>query len=110
LSQVLINLILNGMDASQALPISHQRVRREARAAVDDKIKIAVTDSRPGVRAEDVRRPFGPCCTTKLQGLGTGLPISRTVVGARGAKRCAGGAGSGGVLMVRDARVRGAGG
>jgi signal transduction histidine kinase len=86
LSQVLLNLIMNGMDAIQTSPGSNRRVVIEARPREHGKIEVAVTDSGPGVPPEVIDKVFDPLYTTKSDGLGMGLPISRTIIEAHGGR------------------------
>ena len=86
LSQVLLNLIMNGMDAIQTAPASNQRVLIEARQREEGRVEVAVTDSGPGVPAEVMGKVFDPFYTTKPSGLGMGLPISRTIIEAHGGR------------------------
>ncbi len=86
LSQVLLNLIMNGMDAIQAAPTTTKRVVIEARPKEAGKVEVAVTDSGPGVPAGVIDKVFDPFYTTKSGGLGMGLPISRTIIEAHGGK------------------------
>ena len=84
LSQVLLNLIMNGMDAMQASPASTKRMVIEAQPREEGKVEVAVTDSGPGVPPEIIGKVFDPFFTTKSGGLGMGLPISRTIIEAHG--------------------------
>ncbi len=97
LSQVLLNLIMNGMDAIQASQSGNKRVVIEARPREEGKVEVAVTDSGPGVPPEVIDKVFDPFYTTKSEGLGMGLPISRTIIEAHGgrlwAERASGGRG-----------------
>jgi signal transduction histidine kinase len=86
LSQVLLNLIMNGMDAMQTTPAISKRVLIEARPRGEGKVEVAVTDSGPGVPAEIIDKVFDPFYTTKSGGLGMGLPISRTIIEAHGGR------------------------
>jgi signal transduction histidine kinase len=86
LSQVLLNLIMNGMDAIQNSPGSNRRVVIEARRREHGKIEVAVTDSGSGVPPEVIGKVFEPLFTTKSDGLGMGLPISRTIIEAHGGR------------------------
>jgi len=86
LSQVLLNLIINGMDALQAAPVSNKRVMIEARPREEGRVEVAVTDSGPGVPPEVIDKVFDPFFTTKSSGLGMGLPISRTIIEAHGGR------------------------
>jgi signal transduction histidine kinase len=97
LSQVLLNLIINGMDALQASPATLKRVVIEAQPREEGRVEVAVTDTGPGVPADVIARVFDPFYTTKSGGLGMGLPISRTIIEAHGgrlwAEHAAGGRG-----------------
>jgi signal transduction histidine kinase len=87
LSQVLLNLIINGMDAIQTSPGSQQRrVIIEARSREQGKVEVAVTDSGPGLPPGVIGKVFDPFYTTKSGGLGIGLPISRTIIEAHGGR------------------------
>jgi two-component system, LuxR family, sensor kinase FixL len=83
LSQVLINLIINAMDAIADLK-SSRRIIIEARSTADQRIKVGVIDTGPGVPAEIIHRVFEPFFTTKSGGMGMGLSVSRTIIEAHG--------------------------
>jgi len=83
LSQVLLNLILNGMEAVHASPGVDRRVLIEARVQMG-QVEMTVRDSGPGVPASDIERIFEPLFSTKPEGLGMGLAICRTIVEAHG--------------------------
>lgn len=86
LSQVLLNLIINSMDATQSCAADVRRVVIGARRSGEGKIEVAVSDSGPRVAPEIVNKVFDPFFTTKLGGMGMGLPISRTIVEAHGGR------------------------
>jgi signal transduction histidine kinase len=79
LSQVLLNLMLNGL---QAMP-EGGTLTLEAKT-LNGKFLIAVTDTGTGITAEDQRRLFDPYFTTKEKGTGLGLAISRRIIEAHG--------------------------
>jgi signal transduction histidine kinase len=101
LSQVLLNLIMNGMDAIQTSPGTNKRVVIEARSREEGGVEVAVTDSGPGVLPEVIDKVFDPFYTTKSGGLGMGLPISRTIIEAHGGRLWAEHAASGRGLTFR---------
>ena len=110
LSQVLLNLIINGMDAMQTCPASSKRVVIEARPREEGRVEVAVTDSGPGLPPGAIDKVFDPFYTTKSGGLGMGLPISRTIIEAHGGRLWAERAPEGSGLTFRFtlARAQGA--
>jgi two-component system sensor kinase FixL len=84
LSQVLLNLVVNAMDAVAGAPAAAQMVTLESRAGDDGEIQICVSDRGPGIPAELARKVFEPFYTTKSSGLGLGLSISRSIAEAHG--------------------------
>lgn len=81
LQQVLLNLILNGCDAMEALP-AHERLLRIATWTEGMVVRLAVTDVGCGLPEGEADRVFQPFFTTKPQGLGIGLAITRAIVEA----------------------------
>ena len=81
LEQVMLNLVMNACDAMSAGGADGRRLRIRTRAR-DGHVKISFLDLGPGFRAEDYEKLFQPFYTTKAQGLGLGLSISRSIVSA----------------------------
>jgi len=78
--QVLLNLLLNAMDAMES---SQTRDLSVAIAPADgDQVKISVADSGSGIAPEIAEQLFQPFVTTKRHGMGIGLSISRAIVEA----------------------------
>ena len=86
LQQVLLNLLLNGMDALAGVTDGERLLTVRARAAGNGFVQVAVRDNGHGIPDDKLGRLFEPFFTTKLQGMGLGLPISRTIVEAHGGK------------------------
>ena len=86
LQQVLLNLILNGMDAMAEVPAEERRLVVRARQADAGTIEVAIADAGRGVPAAKLARLFEPFFTTKPDGMGLGLPISATIIGAHGGR------------------------
>jgi signal transduction histidine kinase len=86
ISQVLLNLVINGMDALESSPSDAKRILIEARAGSHRTVEVVVTDSGPGISPELIERIFDPFFTTKAHGMGMGLPVSRTIVEAHGGR------------------------
>jgi PAS domain S-box-containing protein len=82
LQQVIINLVLNALQAVTSTPIDQRRVGVRADITVDGAVRISVRDSGPGVAADAVGQIFEPFHTTRANGLGLGLSICRTIVEA----------------------------
>jgi signal transduction histidine kinase len=86
LQQVLLNLILNGMDALNGASPEHRRIVVSARVGDAQTVEIAVSDTGHGIAPEKLARVFDPFFTTKPDGMGMGLPISRTIIEAHGGR------------------------
>ena len=82
IQQVLLNLILNGMDALNGTRLEDRRVDVTARLDGAQLIEIAVGDAGHGIPADTLARIFDPFFTTKPNGMGIGLAVSRTIVEA----------------------------
>jgi two-component system sensor kinase FixL len=86
LEQVLLNLILNGMDALNGTPQNDRRMTVCAQFDGPQSIEIAVSDNGSGIPADKLAHIFEPFFTTKPHGMGMGLPISRTIIEAHGGR------------------------
>jgi C4-dicarboxylate-specific signal transduction histidine kinase len=82
LQQVLLNLAVNACEAmSTGDPPGHTLTIRTQRAA-DGGVQLSVSDDGPGIPAASLDKLFQPFFTTKRQGLGLGLSISRSIISA----------------------------
>lgn len=82
--QVILNLVRNAMDAMVEQPVRELTV---STAAVDNQMAmVSVADTGPGVDEAAAARLFQPFVTTKANGMGVGLSISRTIVEAHGGR------------------------
>lgn len=86
LQQVLLNLILNACDAMSGMPVPQRHLLLTVDAKDRHFVHFAVRDGGPGIARELLDRLFEPFVTTKADGLGLGLSISRTIVGAHGGR------------------------
>jgi C4-dicarboxylate-specific signal transduction histidine kinase len=84
LQQVVLNLVLNALEAMRAtLPRARQLAIRTSRAG-ESAVAVSVSDSGTGIDAQAEERLFEPLYTTKPEGLGMGLAIARNIVHAHG--------------------------
>ena len=85
LQQVLINLILN---AIEAMRLSTEQPRKLVirSAKNSDGVLVKVQDSGPGIDPERANRIFEPFFTTKTEGIGMGLSISRSIIESHGGR------------------------
>ena len=86
LQQVLLNLILNGMDALNGASRDDRRVSVTARLDGAENVEIEVDDAGHGIPSGALARVFDPFFTTKPGGMGMGLAISRTIIEAHGGR------------------------
>ena len=82
LQQVVLNLVINAMDAVVQEPIAERRIVIETANRPDGRVSISVSDSGPGIADGMERKIFEPFATTKPHGMGMGLPIARSIVEA----------------------------
>ena len=85
LQQVMLNLMMNACDAMSSGSSDGRRLAIRTRA-VDGAVRISFSDLGTGFHAEDYEKLFQPFYTTKPQGLGLGLSISRSIVAAHGGR------------------------
>jgi signal transduction histidine kinase len=100
LQQVLINLMLNGMEAMESSPEGGRALTVRARRLDAGQVEMAVGDSGPGIPPGDLPRIFDNFYTTKPGGMGMGLSICRRIVEAHGGRIVAENDAGGAVLRV----------
>lgn len=79
LQQVILNLIVNSMDAMAKMPYGRTIIGR-TEVDGDASAVISISDSGPGIPQDKLNDIFDPFFTTKEQGMGIGLSIARTIV------------------------------
>jgi signal transduction histidine kinase len=84
LQQVLLNLILNGMEAMATVPPSRRSLSVRVEETKKGNLLIEVSDQGTGMAPDVAARIFEPFFTTKSNGMGMGLAISQTIIEAHG--------------------------
>jgi two-component system sensor kinase FixL len=86
LQQVLLNLILNGMEAVSESSATNRRITIGTAYDGKDNVEVVVEDSGPGIPSERLALLFDSFFTTKPHGMGLGLSIVRSIVEAHGGR------------------------
>ena len=100
LEQVILNLVVNAIDALAKAATDNRRIKVRT-GLLDDEhtAELSVSDNGPGVRPDVLKQIFEPFFTTKHGGMGMGLAISRTIVEAHGGRLSAENRASGGAIF-----------
>jgi signal transduction histidine kinase len=80
LQQVVLNLVLNGVEAMSKVPPEARRLRVRTATAPGRKVLLEVRDAGIGIAASVMPHLFDPFFTTKTSGMGMGLSIVRSIV------------------------------
>jgi PAS domain S-box-containing protein len=86
LQQVIINLVMNGIEAMQSVTDRQRELVIRSRRDEKQQVLVSVTDCGVGISAEDADRLFNPFFTTKSSGMGMGLSICRSIMEAHGGR------------------------
>jgi len=86
LQQVILNLILNALEAMSEMSEGPRELRISAGTTESGEVLVAVRDSGPGLAPATLARLFTAFYTTKPKGLGLGLSICRTIIEANGGR------------------------
>ena len=84
--QVVLNLVLNAIEAVGMAADGPREVEVRVARDEDNSAKVSVRDTGSGLSAEECERVFAPFVTSKAKGLGMGLAISRSIIQAHGGK------------------------
>jgi PAS domain S-box-containing protein len=86
LQQVIINLVMNGIEAMQSITDRPRELVIRSRQDETHQVLVRVADCGVGISAENVDRLFNPFFTTKSSGMGMGLSICRSIMEAHGGR------------------------
>jgi signal transduction histidine kinase len=86
LQQVILNLVINGIEAMQSVTDRPRELMIRTHQDEARKILVTVRDSGVGIDAENADRLFNAFFTTKSSGMGMGLSICRSIVDAHGGR------------------------
>ncbi len=86
LQQVIINLVMNGAEAMQAVTDRRRALVIQSHRDEADQVVVTVTDSGIGIPAETAARLFDAFFSTKPSGLGIGLSICRSIIADHGGR------------------------
>jgi signal transduction histidine kinase len=81
LQQVILNLVMNGIEAMKDAP-NEKRIVSIRTSRVDKFAELSVSDRGPGIPEDKLKEVFEPFYTSKAEGMGMGLSIARTIVEA----------------------------
>jgi two-component system sensor kinase FixL len=98
MQQVLLNLVRNALDAVVEVPKS-RRISLQTRLNENDTVSLRVLDTGPGLPPHVAEHMFDPFYTTKADGMGVGLSISRTIIEAHGGRLWAEANGGDGAML-----------
>ena len=84
LQQVLLNLVMNAIDAMQSA--QRRALRIETQRSKPDQVMISVEDTGTGIDPSTIDLIFKPLFTTKTQGIGMGLSICRSIIESHGGR------------------------
>jgi PAS domain S-box-containing protein len=82
IQQVLLNLIINALDAVEALPPAERRIIISTRSLKGESAEVSVRDFGTGLPADGREKVFDHFFSTKAEGMGMGLTIARSIVEA----------------------------
>ena len=85
-NRLILNLLINAFDAMKDAPASERKVVVRAKTNGAGTVEISVRDHGIGLTSDELVKIFQPFYTTKREGLGMGLPISRSIIEAHGGR------------------------
>ena len=86
LQQVIINLVMNGIEAMAAVTDAPRKLLVRSHLHEADQVIVAVRDLGSGIDPDNADKLFNPFFTTKPNGMGMGLSICRSIIEAHGGR------------------------
>jgi signal transduction histidine kinase len=84
--QVMLNLIINAIQAMSSVTVGERDFQISTETVEEERVRVGVRDTGPGLSAENLDRLFDPFYTTKPEGMGMGLAICRSIIEACGGR------------------------
>lgn len=86
LQQVMLNLVVNACDAVAEIELGRRTITLRTETTNGRDVRVSISDLGPGIPPGDAERVFEPFVTSKPQGMGLGLSISRSIILAHGGR------------------------
>jgi len=86
LQQVILNLVINAIEAMRDVTVRERKLTIRSAENDDRQVRISFEDTGVGITPETMTRLFEPFFTTRAQGIGIGLAISRSIIEAHGGR------------------------
>ncbi|MNU39771.1 Sensor histidine kinase TmoS [compost metagenome] len=86
LQQVIINLLLNALQALSCIQPRGRRILIQLSTTLNNDVLLCVHDNGPGINAQNFSKLFNPFFTTKSEGMGMGLSICRSIIESHGGR------------------------
>jgi signal transduction histidine kinase len=100
LQQVILNLVMNSMDAIGSAQRGERSIIGRTRLVDASSVEVSIEDSGPGIALDKLKQIFEPFFTTKASGMGMGLSIARTILESHGGQIWAQNLSSGGAVIT----------
>jgi len=81
-----VNLIRNAIDAMSETPSGQRQITVSTRMPEGGQAEVTVSDAGKGLAQDELEQVFDAFFSTKQEGMGMGLPISRSIIEAHGGK------------------------
>ncbi|MBK9349134.1 MAG: GHKL domain-containing protein [Sulfuritalea sp.] len=99
IEQVIVNLVRNAIEAMTEVVPSRREIVIQTRLFESDSVEVEVADTGPGIEGGLIDQVFDQFFTTKPEGVGMGLAISRSIIESHGGKIRAESSRDGGAIL-----------